>query len=183
MAVPAVGPQVALADVLLHQRSAAFSCQISPFSYASSMTLAVVVSATPLTETWPPVAIAHSLPDASVMAAVEPAITTVLFGEGVGVCTLGTGLVAVPAVGPQVALADVLLHQRSAAFSCQISPFSYASSMTLAVVVSATPLTETWPPVVIAHSLPDASVMAAVEPAITTVLLGEGVGGGGDGGR
>jgi hypothetical protein len=54
------------------------------------------------------------------------------------------------------------------AFSCQIVPF------TLAVVVSAARLIATWPLLVIIH-LPLASVIAAVEPAFTTVSLAAGV--------
>ena len=47
------------------------------------MTLAVVVSATPLTATCPPLVMVHSLPLASVIAVVEPRLTIVSFGEAV----------------------------------------------------------------------------------------------------
>ena len=46
--------------------------------------------------------------------------------------------------------------------------------MTLPVVVSATPLMATWPPLVIVHLWPLASVIDPAVP-VTTVLLAEGV--------
>ena len=55
----------------------------------------------------------------------------------------GSGLVAVPIVGPQAAVGLVLLHHRLLAFSCQTLPLTYASSVTFAVVVSAVPFTAT----------------------------------------
>ena len=87
------------------------------------MTPLVVASATPLTATWPPAVMVHWLPDASVIAAVDPAGTTVLSGDAVGAAA-GTGLVAVPPGGSHPAPGDVSLHHKSAEFSCQISPFS-----------------------------------------------------------
>src|SRR5476651_1389428 len=114
-------------------------------------TLDVVVSAAPLTATWPPAVIVHLLPAASTIAAVEPARITVLSADGTGFggTTTGTGLVAVPAAGPQASVGSVLLHHSLAPFSCQSRPFSKASAATPDVVVSATPLTATWPPAVI----------------------------------
>src|SRR6195952_1368827 len=135
------------------------------------MTLPVVVSAWPLIATWPPVVMVHLLPLASVIAAVVP-VTIVLFAEGI--IGTGNGLVAVPAVGAQDAFGWVSPHQSLLLFSCQILPFTYASSMTPPVVVSALPLIATWPPVVMVHLLPLASVIAAVVP-VTTVLFADGM--------
>src|ERR1700733_2667003 len=103
------------------------------------MTPAVVVSAVPLTATWPPLVIVHLLPLASVIAAVVP-LTTVSLGDGatvgvgvgfgvtvgvgVGVGVAGSGLVAVPPVGAQAAFGLVSPHHRLLLFSCQIVPLT-----------------------------------------------------------
>jgi hypothetical protein len=73
--------QTAVGELLLYQSTDAFSCQIKPFTYAISVTPLVVMSATPQTATWPAAVIVHTLPAASAIAAVEPASTTVSFGE------------------------------------------------------------------------------------------------------
>jgi hypothetical protein len=68
------------------------------------------------------------LPDASVIAAVDLARITVLSGEATGFggisTTTGTGLVAVPADGPQASVGLVLLHHCLLSVSCQTRPFS-----------------------------------------------------------
>src|SRR5689334_19498511 len=78
------------------------------------------------------------------------------------------GGLAVPAVGDQAAVGLVLPHQRLAVFSCQTTPLTKASSLTLAVTVSTTPFTATWPPLMV-QTLPLASVMPWVEADVTTV--------------
>ncbi|HBK06540.1 MAG TPA: hypothetical protein DDZ81_11840 [Acetobacteraceae bacterium] len=133
----------------------------------------------------------HLFPAASTIAALEPAFTTVSFadgvtmgvgvgvatgvGVGVGVGVTGSGLTEVPAWGDHAAFGWVSPHHRLLLFSCQIVPFTYASSMTFAVVVSAVPLIATCPPAVIVQALPLASVMAAEDPASTTVSFADGV--------
>ncbi len=145
--VPGPGDHGALGLVLPHHQPLAFSCQTSPLTYASSVTLLVVVSAVPLTATLPPDVIVQALPLASMTAEAEPACTTVSLTDGVavgvGVDAAGSGLVVVPGPGDHGALGLVLPHHQPLAFSCQTSPLTYASSVTLLVVVSAVPLTAT----------------------------------------
>src|SRR6185437_3266299 len=120
------------------------------------MTRPVVVSAAPLTATWPPLVMVQALPAASVIAALEPASTTVLLGDatgagvgvgtgtgvgvgvgaGVGVGVAGSGLTDVPAAGDQPEAGAVSPHHRLLVFSCQMVPLTKASSFTPAVVVS-----------------------------------------------
>src|SRR6185437_18394 len=98
------------------------------------MTRPVVVSAAPLTATWPPLVMVQALPAASVIAALEPASTTVLLGDatgagvgvgtgtgtgvgvgvgtGVGVGVAGSGLADVPAAGDHPELGAVSPHHR-----------------------------------------------------------------------
>ncbi|MBN8898692.1 MAG: hypothetical protein J0H35_10985 [Rhodospirillales bacterium] len=73
------------------------------------MTRAVVASTTPFTATWPPLVIVHLLPDASVIAVVEPAFTTVLSGEATGFgVAVGAGVCVGAWVGAGVGVVPVL---------------------------------------------------------------------------
>src|SRR6185312_15555008 len=104
------------------------------------MTRPVVVSAAPLTATWPPLVMVQALPAASVIATLEPASTTVSFGDaagtgggtgvgvgvgaGVGVGVAGSGLTGVPAAGDQPEAGAVSPHHRLLVFSCQMVPLT-----------------------------------------------------------
>ncbi len=99
----------------------------------------------PFSSTTPAEVRVHLLPEASVR--VPPVVGLSSFGVGVGVGVgvdaAGSGLVVVPGPGDHGALGLVLPHHQPLAFSCQTSPLTYASSVTLLVVVSAVPLTAT----------------------------------------
>jgi len=99
----------------------------------------------------------------------EPVTMNGVLGDGAAIALmvivgrLASGSVVVPAVGCHVSVGRVLNHQRLDAFLCQMLPLTQAISMTLAVVVSTTPLTTTSPPADIDQRFPPPSFRLAVE--------------------
>ena len=82
----------------------------------------------------------------------------------------GTGLVTMPL--PPAQVPPVQLHHRPEAFSCQMTPFSKAISVTFAVYPATLPFSSTTPPVIV-QTLPAASMMEPLAPAFRMLLSGE----------
>ena len=72
------------------------------------MTREVIVSTVPFTAIWPPLVMVQLLPLASMIAAVEPARTTVSFGEAATAAVTVTAVLPEPLVLPEVALNAML---------------------------------------------------------------------------